>query len=76
MRSANFSRYKAIGQAVKKQRVLKGWTQEELANKASISLSYLTKIEAPATDKVFSLEVLFVIADTLEIPVTDLLDDI
>ena len=67
-------RYKKIGQAVQYYRKQKGLTQEELADKISISLSYLTKIEAPNCDKPFSLEVLFDIADALDISVTELID--
>lgn len=60
-------RYKQIGQLIKFYRKQKGLTQQELADKISISLSYLTKIEALNCDKSFSLEVLFEIADALEI---------
>jgi len=65
-------RYREIGQAIKKRRIEKGLTQEDLADKAAISISYLTKIEALNTNKAFSLEVVFAISDALGIPVTDL----
>jgi transcriptional regulator with XRE-family HTH domain len=68
-------RYRKIGQAIQRHRKQKGLTQEELAEKISISLSYLTKIEAPNCDKPFSLEVLFDIADALEIHAEDLFED-
>ena len=37
--------YKIIGQAIKRYRKQRGLTQEQLADKVSISISYLTKIE-------------------------------
>ena len=67
-------RYKEIGQKIKIKRIEKGLTQEELADRAAISLSYLTKIEAPNTAKAFSLEVVFAISDALGIPITELFD--
>jgi transcriptional regulator with XRE-family HTH domain len=67
-------RYRKIGQQIAYYRKQKGLTQEELADKISISNSYLTKIEAPNCDKSFSLEVLFEIADALQIPVNTLLE--
>lgn len=69
-------RYKKIGQKIKYYRRRKGLTQQELADKISISLSYLTKIEAQNCDKPFSLEVLFEVSDALNKPVTCLLEDI
>lgn len=76
MEGKHTDRYRQIGQAIQKYRKMKGLTQVELADKISISLSYLTKIEAFNCDKPFSLEVLFDIADALEIKVTDLLLDV
>jgi transcriptional regulator with XRE-family HTH domain len=64
-------RYKRIGQAIQYYRKQKGLTQEELADRTSISLSYITKIEAPNCDKSFSLEVLFEIADALDRQIID-----
>ena len=66
-------RYKNIGIKISKYRNKKNLTQEELANKVGISYSYLTQIEAPNVVKKMSLEVLFDIADYLEIDVKELL---
>jgi len=75
--SAGYSaRYKTIAQAIKKKRIEKGLTQEELAEKSAISISYLTKIEAPNTMKAFSLEAVFAIADALGVSVAELLKDV
>ena len=66
-------KYKNIGIKISKYRNKKGLTQEELANEVGISYSYLTQIEAPNVIKKMSLEVLFDIADALNIDVKDLL---
>jgi len=76
MASKYSHRYKEIGQLIQFYRKQKGLTQEELADKISISKSYLTKIEAPNCDKSFSLEVLFEISDALEVPVTTFMESI
>lgn len=69
-------RYKIIGKKIQYYRKQKGYTQQELADKISISLSYLTKIEAQNCDKPFSLEVLFEISDALQTPVSLLLAEL
>jgi transcriptional regulator with XRE-family HTH domain len=66
--------YKTVGRTIQHYRKAKGLTQEELAAKASISVSYLTKIEAQNCDKSFSLEVLFDISSALDINVTQLFE--
>ena len=68
--------YKMIGQTIKKYRKQKNLTQEQLADKINISISYLTKIEAVNCDQPFSLEVLLDIAERLDISIHDLLEDI
>jgi transcriptional regulator with XRE-family HTH domain len=70
------NKYKAIGLTIKRYRKMKNMTQEELADKLSISLSYLTKIEAQNCDKPFSLEIVFDIAEALDIPIINLFEDI
>ena len=66
-------RYKTIGQNIAKYRKQKGLSQEELANGVGISYSYIIQIEAPNVIKKMSLEVLFDIAEYLEIDIKDLL---
>lgn len=68
--------YKIIGQTIKKYRKQKALTQEQLADKIGISISYLTKIEAPNCDQPFSLEVLLDISEVLDISIHQLLEDI
>ena len=50
-----------------------GWSQEELAEKANLSRSHISVIEAPGILRPFSLEVLFNIADALDIDAAELL---
>lgn len=66
-------KYKDIGMKISEYRKQRGITQEELANIVGISYSYLTQIEAPGVVKKMSLEVLFDIAETLNIDIKDLL---
>ena len=54
MSQKHSEQYKIIGQAIKKYRKQRGLTQEQLADRVSISISYLTKIEAPNCDQPFS----------------------
>lgn len=58
MNQKHSKEYKSIGQTIKKYRKLRGLTQEQLADMVCISISYLTKIEAPNCDQPFSLEVI------------------
>ncbi len=48
--------YKKIGRNIKKYRTQSNLTQEELCEKVGISISYLSKIEAPNCNKSFSLD--------------------
>ena len=66
-------KYKDIGIKISKCRNKKGLTQEELANEVGISYSYLTQIEAPNVVKKMSLEVVFDIANVLNIDIKELL---
>lgn len=60
MNQKHSKEYKSIGQTIKKYRKLRGLTQEQLADMVCISISYLTKIEAPNCDQPFSLEVIWI----------------
>ena len=63
----------SIGKKIAYFRKQKGLTQEELAIKASISYSYLTKIEAPNYNISFSIDTLLDIASALGIEPRELL---
>lgn len=64
--------YKMLGLNIAYYRKLKGLTQMELAEKVNISRTHMSNIEAPNMHTSISLEILFDIADALEIQVKDL----
>ncbi len=63
----NIENYTELGLNISYYRKKKGMTQEQLAEKSGISRSHLSSIEAPSIVKTMSLELLFRIADALEI---------
>ena len=70
----NRDRFIELGLAIAALRKMQGLSQEQLAEKAGISRSHLSSIEAPGTVYPFSLEVLYNIADALHISPGDLLN--
>ena len=70
----NRDRFIQLGVAIAALRKLRGMSQEKLAEKAGISRSLVSTIEAPGIANGFSLEVFFDIADALEIDPTDLIN--
>lgn len=69
----NYDRFIRLGIAIGMLRRVKGFSQEVLADKAGISRSLLSSIEAPGVAKVFSMEVFFDLADALEINPAELI---
>lgn len=63
--------YSTISRNIKNQRQRSGLTQAQLAEKAGISISYLSKIEAAGCDKGLSIAVLNNIANVLSIEITN-----
>ena len=70
----NRDRFVELGLMISALRKAKGYTQHELAEKTHISRSHLSSIEAPNITSSFSLEILFNIADILEVKPGDLLN--
>lgn len=70
----NRDRFIQLGIAISSLRKLRGMSQEKLAEKANISRSLLSVIEAPNATNSFSLEVLYDIADALEVTPADLIN--
>lgn len=70
----NRDRFIQLGTAILALRRLRGLTQEKLAEKAGISRSQLSVIEAPNMAHCFSLEVFFDIADALDVDPADLIN--
>ena len=59
---------------IKAIRKSKGLSQEELAERANLSRSHISVIEAPGIVRPFSLEVFYNIADALDIDPADLIN--
>lgn len=69
----NRDRFIQLGIVIDAMRKMRGMSQEQLAEKASISRSHLSAIEAPNMVRAFSLDIFFNIADALEIDPSDLI---
>lgn len=69
----NRDRFVELGLTISYLRKLKGMSQEQLAEKAGMSRSHLSSIEAPNIVRPFSLEILFNIADALDVEASELL---
>ena len=63
----NVDKYVQLGLNIAYYRKLLGYSQEQLAEKAGISRTHLSMIEAPNIIKSFSLELLFDIAAALQL---------
>ena len=70
----NRDRFIQLGIAISSLRKVRGMSQEKLAEKANISRSLLSVIEAPNAAHSFSLEVLYDIADALDVTPADLIN--
>ncbi|MBP3634152.1 MAG: helix-turn-helix transcriptional regulator [Oscillospiraceae bacterium] len=70
----NRDRFLQLGIAIGALRKMRGMSQEELAEKANMSRSFLSSIEAPGVVRPFSLEVFFNIADALQVDPADLIN--
>ncbi|MBQ5642368.1 MAG: helix-turn-helix transcriptional regulator [Bacteroidaceae bacterium] len=69
----NRDRFIELGLTIASIRKMRGMSQEELAIKATMSRSHLSSIEAPNIVRPFSLEVLYNIADALDVEPSELL---
>ena len=70
----NNKRYIELGSNISYYRKHKGYTQEQLAEKLDITRQHLGAVEAPNIVRSISRDLLFNIADALEIDVRKLLD--
>jgi len=70
----NRDRFIQLGIMISAFRKMRGMSQEQLAEKAGVSRSHLSAIEAPGMAQAFSLDVFYNIADALEISPTVLID--
>ena len=65
---------KKIGEFLKQLRKEKNMTQEQLAEKAGISVGFLSQVEAPNMSVGISLATLFAISEALQVPPSKLLE--
>ena len=70
----NRDRFVQLGIAIAALRKMRGLSQEKLAEKAGVSRSLISTIEAPNMAHGFSLHVFFDIADALEVDPADLIN--
>ena len=70
----NRDKYIAIGLNIAYYRKRDGMTQEQFADRAGLSRTYLGEIEAPNMITPVSLETIFNIATALQIPVSKLFE--
>lgn len=66
------ARIKILGQNIKKYREQQKWSQEYLAEKLDFSREYISRIEGG--QRYVSLRKLFLLADLLEVKVSDLMN--
>ena len=70
----NRDRVIQLGISIAALRKLRGLSQEKLAEKAGVSRSLISSIEAPGTAVGFSLEVFFNISDALNVSPAELIN--
>lgn len=70
----NRDRFIQLGIVISAMRKIRGMSQEQLAEKANISRSHLSAIEAPGIVRAFSMEAFFNIADALDIDPAELIN--
>ena len=70
----NRDRFIQLGIAISTLRRMRGMSQEQLAEKANVSRSFISAIEAPGLARPFSLVVFFNIADALDVDPADLIN--
>ena len=70
----NRDRFIQLGIAIAALRKMRGLSQDQLAEKANISRSHLSAIEAPNMVRAFSMEAFYNIADALEVDPAELIN--
>ena len=68
-------KYTTLGLKIAYYRKKAGYTQETFAERIGKSVNFLAQVEGTGTVRGISLETLFKIADTLNIPPSKLLED-
>jgi len=75
MKQQHAEKHRMLGLKIAYYRKLKGFTQEQLAEKINKSLAFIGAVEAPNVARTVSLDTLFDIADALEIPACKLMEE-
>ena len=68
LKPAHIEKYRQIGLKIAYFRKLRGYTQEELAERVGLTPAFIGHVEAPNIAKAISLDTLFDIAEVLDIP--------
>ena len=74
MKAEHNAKYRKLGLKISYYRKLKGFTQEQLAEAVDKSLTFIGSVEAPNIHNAVSLDTLFDIARTLNVPAYKFLD--
>ena len=75
MKEKYYDKYRTIGLKISYYRKLRGMTQEQLAEKIEKNLAFIGAVEAPNVNRAASLDILFDIAEALDIPAYKFLVD-
>ena len=67
--------YYLVGKNIKKYRKIKGYTQQELADKIGYSVGFISNIESKSYLQTFSLDTLYLISQKLNINIKQLFDE-
>jgi len=67
-------KYRKLGLKIAYYRKLRGYTQEQLAERLNMNPAYIGHVEAPNIDKAISMDTLFGISEALNVPASKLLD--
>lgn len=70
---ANRDRFLQIGLTIATLRKMRGLSQEQLAERSGVSRTHISNIERPNVIKAFSIDILYRIADALEVEAHDIL---
>lgn len=74
MTDKRVNQYRQLGLTIAYYRKLRGLTQLQLAEYVNISRTHLSNLEAPNMPTSVSLDTLFDISDTLEVPIAKLFE--
>lgn len=75
MKQEYFDEYRKLGLKISYYRKLKGFTQEQLAERLNKNTAFIGAVEAPNVNRTVSLDTLFDIAKILDVPPYKFLTD-